>query len=118
MIQNSMTSESNKYLTWECTFIFGSGFTSHVQPGQTLELVHIPEAHADCVLSRSVVSDSMQPYGRSSARFLCPWDSPGKNNRVGCHALLQGVFLTQGSNPPSPALQADSSPLPTWKPTR
>ena len=30
--------------------------------------------------------------------WLCPWDSPGKNNRVGCHALLQGIFLTQGSN--------------------
>ena len=27
-----------------------------------------------------------------------PWDSPGKNTRVGCHALLQGIFLTQGSN--------------------
>ena len=26
-------------------------------------------------------------------------DSPGKNNGVGCHALLQGIFLTQGSNP-------------------
>ena len=26
-------------------------------------------------------------------------DSPGKNSRVGCHALLQGVFPTQGSNP-------------------
>ena len=25
-------------------------------------------------------------------------DSPGKNTGVGCHALLQGVFLTQGSN--------------------
>ena len=23
-------------------------------------------------------------------------DSPGKNTRVGCHALLQGIFLTQG----------------------
>ena len=33
------------------------------------------------------------------ARFLCPWDSPGKNTGVGCHALLQGIFLTQGSNP-------------------
>ena len=32
------------------------------------------------------------------ARFLCPWDSPGKNTGVGCHALLQGIFLTQGSN--------------------
>ena len=25
-------------------------------------------------------------------------DSPGKNTGVGCYALLQGVFLTQGSN--------------------
>ena len=30
-------------------------------------------------------------------RLLCPWDSPGKNIGVGCHALLQGIFLTQGS---------------------
>ena len=26
-------------------------------------------------------------------------DSPGKTTGVGCHALLQGIFLTQGSNP-------------------
>ena len=26
------------------------------------------------------------------------WDSPGKNTGVGCHSLLQGIFLTQGSN--------------------
>ena len=26
-------------------------------------------------------------------------DSPGKNNGVGCHNLLQGIFQTQGSNP-------------------
>ena len=25
--------------------------------------------------------------------------SPGQNSGVGCHALLQGIFLTQGSNP-------------------
>ena len=33
-------------------------------------------------------------------------DSPGKNPGVGCHALLQGIFPTQGSNPSlmSPAL--------------
>ena len=29
-------------------------------------------------------------------------DSPGKNTRVGCHALLQGIFPTQGSNPRLP----------------
>ena len=27
-----------------------------------------------------------------------PWDFPGKNTRVGCHFLLQEIFLTQGSN--------------------
>ena len=26
-------------------------------------------------------------------------DSPGKTTGVGCHALHQGIFLTQGSNP-------------------
>ena len=26
-------------------------------------------------------------------------DSPGKSTRVGCHALLQGIFPTQGLNP-------------------
>ena len=34
-----------------------------------------------------------------AARVLCPWDSPGKNTGVGCHFLLQGILLTQGSNP-------------------
>ena len=29
---------------------------------------------------------------------LCARDSPGKNTGVGCHALLQGIFPTQGSN--------------------
>ena len=32
-------------------------------------------------------------------RFLCAWDSPGKNTGVGCHSLVQGLFLTQGLNP-------------------
>ena len=31
-------------------------------------------------------------------RLLCLWDSPGNYTGVGCHALLQGIFLTQGSN--------------------
>ena len=34
-----------------------------------------------------------------AARLLCPWDSPGKNTRVGSHALLQGIFPTQGLSP-------------------
>ena len=31
--------------------------------------------------------------------FSVHGDSPGKNTRVGCHALLLGTFPTQGSNP-------------------
>ena len=27
-----------------------------------------------------------------------PWDFPGKNTEVGCHCLLQEIFLTQESN--------------------
>ena len=36
------------------------------------------------------------------------WNSPGKNTGVGCHFLLQRIFLTQELNPGSPELQADS----------
>ena len=46
--------------------------------------------------SRSVVSDSLRPHGLQPSRFLCPWDFPGKSSGVGCHFLLQGIFLTQG----------------------
>ena len=31
-------------------------------------------------------------------RLLCPWNSPGKNTRVGGHSLLQGIFLMQELN--------------------
>ena len=33
-----------------------------------------------------------------TAKLFCPWDSIGKNSGVGCHSLLQGIFLTQGLN--------------------
>ena len=57
----------------------------------------------------------------SLARLLCPWASPGKNIGVGCHALLQGIFPTQGLNlgllhcnpgieTGSPTLQVNSLP--------
>ena len=44
------------------------------------------------------MSDSLQPFGLQPARLLCPRDFPGKNTGVGCYFLLQGIFLTQGSN--------------------
>ena len=45
--------------------------------------------------SRLVVSDALWPQGLVG--LLCSWDSPGMNTGVGCHSLLQGIFLTQGS---------------------
>ena len=42
---------------------------------------------------------------------LMDCSSPGKNTGVGCHALLQGIFLTQGSNPHLLHWQVDSLPL-------
>ena len=37
--------------------------------------------------------------GLCPSRLLCPWNFPGKNIGVGCHFLLQGIFLPQGLNP-------------------
>ena len=51
---------------------------------------------AAAALVSSVMSVSLQLYGLQPARLLCPWDSLGKSTRVGCHALLQGTFPTQG----------------------
>ena len=55
------------------------------------------------------------------SKLLCLWDSPGKNSRMACHFLLQGIFLTQGSNPYLLYIlhwQADSLPLTTCEAPR
>ena len=46
----------------------------------------------------SVVSDFLQSHGLEPTRLLSPWDFPSKKTGVRCHFLLQGIFLTQGSN--------------------
>ena len=53
--------------------------------------------------SFSVVSDSLRPHGLYSSQ-----NSPGQNTGVGSLSILQGIFPTQGMEPRSPALQADS----------
>ena len=52
--------------------------------------------------------------GPVASRLLRSLNFQGKNIRVGCHFLLQGIFPTQGSNPCLLRFwcwQADSSPL-------
>jgi len=60
------------------------------------------------VLSRSVMSDSLQPHGGIACQApLVHEDSSGKTTGVGCHAL----FLPDpGIKPRSPPLWADSFP--------
>ena len=48
------------------------------------------------------MSDSLRLRGLWPTRLLHPWDIPGKSTGVGCHLLLQGIFLTLGSNPGLP----------------
>ena len=47
----------------------------------------------------SVVSDSLRPHGLLAHQAPLSWNVPGKNTGTGCHALHQGIFPTQGSNP-------------------
>ena len=50
-----------------------------------------------CVLSRlSCVRLFCGPVDCSPPGSSVHGDSPGKNTRVGCHALFQGIFPTQG----------------------
>ena len=80
----------------------------------------IPTSVSACscaVLSHSVMSASLQLHGLQPTRLLCPWDSPGKNTGVGCHAFLQGIFWIQVSNSHFPHWQAGSLSLaPPGKP--
>ena len=70
-----MKSVTEKRLMCVCVYIY-------IMTHQIRQLMHVS----------SVVSDSLQTYGLHPARFLCPWDFPGKNTGVGCHALLQVIF--------------------------
>ena len=73
---------------------YGDGCTATEHPGGWSG-----RGEVFCVPGCSVVSDPLQPHGLQPARLLCQWDFPGKNTGVGCHFFLQGIFLTQGSNP-------------------
>ena len=65
------------------------GLSAPSHPGWLFPLKHC------AVLSRSVMYDSSQPRGLQPTRLLSPWGF----YRQEYWTLLQGVFLTQGSNP-------------------
>ena len=58
-------------------------------------------SHFVCLVTQSCLT-VCNPMDCSPPGFSVHGDSPGKNAGVGCHALLQGIFPTQGSNPGLP----------------
>ena len=54
--------------------------------------------HKDVLVAESCPT-LCDPMVSQPPSFLCPWNSPSKNTRVGSHSLLQRIFLTQGWNP-------------------
>ena len=55
-----------------------------------------------CVLSSSVVSDSLQPHGLQHARLLCPCNSPGKDTILEGYPFLKwaAIAFFRGSSQP------------------
>ena len=61
-------------------------------------LQHIHTCDMLCVVAQSCPT-LCDPMDCSPPGSSVHGDSPGKNTGVGCHALLQRIFPTQGSNP-------------------
>ena len=72
---------------------------SRIPPGMETSLPPESFVRLLCVLSRFSCVQLGATLWTVARRLLCPWDSPGKNTRVGCHALFQGIFLIKGLNP-------------------
>ena len=62
---------------------------------------------------RPTLCDPMDCSPRGSS--VCG-DSPVKNTGVGCHSLLQGIFLTQRSNMGPPQRLSQQAPDRSWDP--
>ena len=56
------------------------------------------QAHIKPLWRLSLLTYVRLLYHPMDNTFLCPWNFPGNNTGVGCHFLLQGIFLVQGSN--------------------
>ena len=57
--------------------------------------------HSKCLVTQSCPT-LCNPMDCSPPGSSALGDSPGKNTEVGCHFLLQQIFLTQGLNPDLP----------------
>ena len=56
----------------------------------------IGKQKSDMLVAQSCLT--LRTHGLYPTKLLCPWNPPGRNIGVGFHFLLQGIFLTMGSN--------------------
>ena len=79
--------------------------TCHFRSSYRFDLSIVPWLEKEHILIKPMQAMSARSFSRvrlfaipwtvDAHRLLRPWDSPGKSTGVGCHALLQGFFLTQ-----------------------
>ena len=62
-----------------------------------IQRLHIPQCSCACLVAQSCQT-LYKPMECSLPGSSVLGDSPGKNPGASCHALLQGIFPTQGSN--------------------
>lgn len=82
------------FLPWFCAFHKRPPEHLCAEPSQHLSVMLV---FTTCVLSTSVVSRSSQPYGLKPTRLLHRI-LQARKLEDGCHAILQGIVPTHGSN--------------------
>ena len=81
-------------LIFSYLFRFGSNILSFIDSYPPGKMNYFLICVLICLSLLTLQLNRLQP-----ARLLCPWYFPGKNTGTSCHFLLQGILLTQGSNP-------------------
>ena len=79
-----------------------------LNPDMSVIILNVNDLRCCCLVAKS--HPTLLQH-RGPIKLLCPWDSPGKNTGMGCHDLLQGIFLDQGLNLHLLYWQVDALPL-------
>ena len=97
-----------KLLTYSVDIILYNDMTIFLRPIRIDIYLPISVYKPNCCCSSIWLRDaksSLTLLWPHPTKLLCSWDFPGKHAEVGCHFLLQGIFLTQRSNP-HPSLES------------
>ena len=90
---NILVPENN----WVFVYLF---INREIQPCMYPKLFGLQEHYTSysMYVSNSIMPDSLWPHWLQPTSLLWPWDFPDKDTGMGCHFLLQRIFLTQESN--------------------